>query len=125
MKHIFLMIAVVILFPITIRPSFAQSSQESQPVGDQNANTASLIQAYGRVSQVSGNQFVLKSNVGQLTVIKGQTIDFQPNEPIVVTGIPDAQSGALNAYSITRSDGTNITFGANGISVQRLADILQ
>ncbi len=125
MKQVLLLTTVVISFPIMIQPVIAQSrSQRIQPLGVQNLNNPVLTMVYGRVTQVNGNQFTLNSNVGQLTVNKTQAINLQPNEPVTVTGIPDAQSRVFNAYSITRSDGTNITFNSSGISVQRIVDSL-
>lgn len=122
MKRSLLLMTAAISVSVIPQPATAQT--RSQPFGVQNLNAPILTKVYGRVNQVSGQQFTLNSNVGQLTISKAQSINLQPNEPVTVTGTPDTQSGMFNAYSITRSDGTNITFSSNGVSVQRLIDRL-
>ncbi|MGG6267468.1 hypothetical protein ACQ4M3_23195 [Leptolyngbya sp. AN03gr2] len=125
MKYVLLFMAAVITLPIATQPAIAQTRSPSiQPLGVQNLNDARLTKVHGRVAQVNGSQFTLNSNVGQLIVSKTQAINLRPNEPVTVTGTPNPQSRVFNAYSITRSDGTNIVFNSDGASVQRLLDYL-
>ncbi|MEP0919715.1 hypothetical protein NC981_23070 [Leptolyngbya sp. DQ-M1] len=127
MRRVWLLISTAVLTG-TAFPAVAQVAppanrpQSSQDASVQVNNSAPLIMVYGRIKQVRGTQFSLNSNLGLLTVNKREAIDLQPNEPVTVVGIPDAQSGTLNTYSITRSDGTNITFNSTGTVIQRLAD---
>ena len=102
-------------------PAIAQSSGQNN---SSSPNNASLLKVYGRVAQVNENQFILNSNTGQLTISKQQAVDLTVNEPVAVTGTLSAQPSTLNAYSITRADGTNITFTPTGTSVQRVIDSL-
>lgn len=120
MKYVLLFMAAVITLPIATQPAIAQT----QSLGVQNLNDARLTKVHGRVAQVNGSQFTLNSNVGELIVSKTQAINLRPNEPVTVTGTPNPQSRVFNAYSITRSDGTNIVFNSDGASVQRLLDYL-
>lgn len=65
----------------------------------------------GEVVSVAGNNFVLNDGTGQLIVDAGprwwREIDLSPGEQITVTG-ELGKGGELDAYSITRSDGTLI-----------------
>jgi hypothetical protein len=119
MKSTWISLAIAAVVSGIALPATAQSSSQPTP-----QNRASLIKVYGRVAQVNENQFVLNSNIGQLTVSKQQSINLALNEPVTVTGTIGGQPSTLSAYSITRADGTNITFTATGISVQRLIDSL-
>jgi hypothetical protein len=108
--------------------TFPATAQSSEQYSLQPQNSNALISTYGRVAQVNENQFVLNSNLGQITVSKQQPVNLNVNEPVTVTGTLTGalgtQSSTLNAYSITRSDGTNITFTPTGALIQSIADSL-
>jgi hypothetical protein len=66
----------------------------------------------GEVTSVVGNDFVLRDNTGEIIVDAGPTwwqqIDIQPGEQVTVTGEVSKKSRELDAFSITRSDGSRI-----------------
>ncbi len=69
------------------------------------------ISVSGRVTSVVGNSFVLDDGSGQLIVDAGprwwQPIDLTVGEQLTVTG-KVGRSGELDAFSITRSNGSVI-----------------
>ncbi|NDJ19967.1 hypothetical protein [Myxacorys almedinensis] len=101
-----------------------QAPQNVQQPETTDSTRPDLTKIYGRVNQVSGNQFILNANTGTVTVEKREALNLRPNEPIAITGSFDAQSNRFTAYSITRSDGTVIRFTPSGASVSRISDIL-
>jgi hypothetical protein len=128
MKRVWLLMSITALIG-TASPTIAQTSPTNRSPSSQDDNaqvnrTVPLVMVHGRVNQVRGTQFSLNSNLGLLTVNKREMIDLRPNEPVTVVGVPDAKSSLFNAYSITRSDGTNITFNPTGTVIQRIADQL-
>jgi uncharacterized protein YdeI (BOF family) len=66
----------------------------------------------GEVTSVVGNDFVLRDNTGEIIVDAGPTwwqqIDIQAGEQVTVTGEVSKKSRELDAFSITRSDGSRI-----------------
>lgn len=101
-------------------PAFSQPSTLSNPVPSSASERLPYFTfVNGTVSKPNGNQFILERSRGAITVSTGQyAINLAPNESISVTGTLDPRTGRLNAFSITRSTGTNITFQPNGIVIQ-------
>jgi Bacterial OB fold (BOF) protein len=66
----------------------------------------------GEVLSVVGNDFVLSDGTGEIIVDAGPTwwhnIDVEPGEQVTVTGEVSKKSNELDAFSITRSDGSTI-----------------
>lgn len=126
MKRIGLLMSITALIG-TASPTIAQTSPANRSPSSQDASvqvnrSVPLVMVHGRINQVSETQFSLDSNLGLLTVNKREMIELQPNEPVTVVVVPDEQSNLLNAYSITRADGTNITFNSTGTVIQRISD---
>ncbi len=126
MKRIGLLMSITALIG-TASPTIAQTSPENRSPSSQDASvqvnrSVPLVMVHGRINQVRETQFSLDSNLGLLTVNKREMIDLRPNEPVTVVVVPDAQSSVFDAYSITRADGTNITFNSTGTVIQRIAD---
>jgi hypothetical protein len=84
----------------------------------QNSNIRELQQrapgvtVSGEVASVVGNDFVLRDNTGEIIVDAGPTwwrrLQIKPGEQVTVTGELSKKSGELNAFSITRDDGSRI-----------------
>jgi uncharacterized protein YdeI (BOF family) len=84
----------------------------------QNASIGELqkrspgVTVTGEVASVVGNDFVLKDNTGEIIVDAGPTwwrkLEIQPGERVTVTGEISNKSGELDAFSITRSNGSRI-----------------
>jgi Bacterial OB fold (BOF) protein len=84
----------------------------------QNTNIGELQQrspgvtVTGEVASVVGNDFVLRDNSGEIIVDAGPTwwrrLEIQPGERVTVTGEVSNKSGELDAFSITRSNGSRI-----------------
>lgn len=126
MKRIGLLMSITVLIG-TASPTIAQTSPANRSPSSQDDSvqvnrSVPLVMVHGRINQVRETQFSLDSNLGLLTVNKREMIDLRPNEPVTVVVVPDAQSSVFNAYSITRADGTNITFNSTGTVIQRIAD---
>lgn len=126
MKRIGLLMSITALIG-TASPTIAQTSPANRSPSSQDASvqvnrSVPLVMVHGRINQVRETQFSLDSNLGLLTVNKREMIDLRPNEPVTVVVVPDAQSSVFDAYSITRADGTNITFNSTGTVIQRIAD---
>jgi Bacterial OB fold (BOF) protein len=66
----------------------------------------------GEVISVVGNDFVLSDGTGEIIVDAGPTwwhnIDVEPGEQVTVTGEVSKKSNELDAFSITRGDGSTI-----------------
>lgn len=66
----------------------------------------------GQITSVVGNDFVLDDGTGQIIVDAGpqwwQEIKLTEGEEVTVTGELEERGGELDAYSITRSDGSTI-----------------
>jgi hypothetical protein len=75
------------------------------------------ITVSGEVTSVVGNDFVLDDGTGQLIVDAGPNwwhqIDISEGEEVTVTG-ELGRGGELDAYSITRSDGSTIEIRSPG-----------
>ncbi|MBD1854759.1 MULTISPECIES: hypothetical protein [Leptolyngbya] len=126
MKRIGLLMSITALIG-TASPTIAQTSPANRSPSSQDASvqvnrSVPLVMVHGRINQVRETQFSLDSNLGLLTVNKREMIDLRPNEPVTVVVVPDAQASVFDAYSITRADGTNITFNSTGTVIQRIAD---
>lgn len=104
--------------PFVALPSFAQvPTQTTRSTVDRN-NASPLLFVYGTVSNPSGNRFTLNRTNDQIVIATGQyAINLVSNEPVTVTGTRNPQTGQIEAYSITRSTGTNITFLPSGVSI--------
>jgi hypothetical protein len=65
----------------------------------------------GEITSVVGNNFVLNDGTGEIIVDAGprwwQEIDLSPGEEVTVTG-ELGKGGEINAYSITRGDGSTM-----------------
>ena len=74
----------------------------------QRSNTTTVS---GEIMSVVGNDFVLDDGTGQIIVDAGprwwQEINFSPGEEVIVTG-ELGKGGEIDAYSITRNDGSTI-----------------
>lgn len=126
MKRIGLLMSITALIG-TASPTIAQTSPANRSPSSQDASvqvnrSVPLVMVHGRINQVRETQFSLDSNLGLLTVNKREMIDLRPNEPVTVVVVPDAKASVFDAYSITRADGTNITFNSTGTVIQRIAD---
>lgn len=66
----------------------------------------------GQITSVVGNDFVLDDGTGQIIVDAGpqwwQEIELTEGEEVTVTGELEERGGQIDAYSITRSDGSTI-----------------
>jgi hypothetical protein len=90
---------------VIIIPSLAQAQT---PI-NQLQRTNPGITVRGQVVSVVGNDFILDDGTGQIIVDAGprwwQEISLSEGEEVSVTG-EVGRSGELDAFSITRSDGT-------------------
>lgn len=101
-------------------PAFSQASTQTNPASPSAPERLPYFTSVnGTVNKLNRNQFILERSRGAITVTTGRyAIDLAPNEPIAVTGTLDPSTGSLEAFSITRSNGTNITFHSSGIEIQ-------
>lgn len=101
----------------TVAQTVSQPSQSNRNAIERG-NAPSLRFVYGTVSNLDRNQFTLNHSNDRVTITTGQyAINLAPNEPIAVTGAFNPQTGQLEAYSITRSTGTNITLHPKDASI--------
>ncbi len=75
------------------------------------------ITVSGEITSVVGNDFVLNDSTGEIIVDAGprwwQEINLAPGEEVTVTG-ELGRGGELDAYSITRGDGSTIEIRSPG-----------
>ncbi|MGG6265556.1 hypothetical protein ACQ4M3_06070 [Leptolyngbya sp. AN03gr2] len=120
-QHTLIPIISATLMSLVALPALAQTSARSaQTSGStpERSNASSLLFVYGTVSNPTGNRFILNRSNDQIVVTTGQyAINLAPNEPIAVTGTLNPRTGQIEAYSITRSTGTNITLLPSGVTI--------
>ena len=97
---------------IGVAPAIAipQITTAQVPIGDLQ-NQSPGITVSGTVTSIVGNDFVLDDGTGQIIVDAGprwwQAINVSEGERLTVTG-EIGRGGELDAFTITRSDGTVI-----------------
>jgi hypothetical protein len=102
-----LTLAAISAITIGTLPTLAQAQTK---IGDlqQRANGTTVS---GKVTQIVGNDFIIDDGTGQLIVDAGprwwREINLKPGEQVSVTG-ELGRSGELDAFSITREDGSVI-----------------
>lgn len=105
---IFLGLAIAATIPVVAAPSLAQRQTPINEIQQVNPG----ITVSGRVVSVVGNDFVLDDGTGQVIVDAGprwwQEINVSEGEELTVTG-EVGRGGELDAFSITRSDGSVIS----------------
>jgi hypothetical protein len=102
------LIAVASIFTFSL-PNLVRA--QSSSIGELEQRSPGVTVS-GEVTSVVGNDFVLRDNTGEIIVDAGPTwwqqIDIQPEEQVTVTGEVSQKSRELDAFSITRSDGSRI-----------------
>lgn len=102
-----LALTLIPLTPVVYRPTAAYAQTRIRDL----QQTSPGITISGTVNQAIGNHFVLDDSSGQIIVDAGprweQPISLTPGERVTVRG-KVGRSGELDAFSITRSDGTVI-----------------
>ncbi len=90
-------------------PTFAQAQSRAK-IGDLQQRTNGTTVS-GKITQIVGNDFIIDDGTGQLIVDAGprwwREINLKSGEQITVTG-ELGRSGELDAFSITRADGSVI-----------------
>ncbi len=110
-KQVFFGLTLVAISAITIPtlPTLAQTQTRTR-ISDlqQRANG---INVSGKVTQIVGNDFIIDDGTGQLIVDAGprwwREINLKPGEQVTVRG-ELGRGGELDAFSITRADGSVI-----------------
>ncbi|MBW4644864.1 MAG: DNA-binding protein [Goleter apudmare HA4340-LM2] len=104
-----LTLAVISAIAIPALPTLAQAQNRTR-ISDlqQRANS---ITVSGKVTQIVGNDFIVDDGTGQLIVDAGprwwREINLKSGEQVAVTG-ELGRNGELDAFSITRGDGSVI-----------------
>ncbi|NJM73236.1 MAG: DNA-binding protein [Scytonema sp. RU_4_4] len=110
-KQVFfgLTLAAISVITIPTLPTLAQTQTRTR-ISDlqQRANGTTVS---GKVTQIVGNDFIIDDGTGQLVVDAGprwwREINLKSGEQVTVTG-ELGRGGELDAFSITRADGSVI-----------------
>lgn len=90
-------------------PTLAQAQTKTQ-IGDLQQRTNGTTVS-GKITQIVGNDFILDDGTGQLVIDAGprwwREINLKSGEQVTVTG-ELGRGGELDAFSITRADGSVI-----------------
>ncbi|BAU11657.1 hypothetical protein LEP3755_21590 [Leptolyngbya sp. NIES-3755] len=115
---------VPMLFPASVLASNHQRLEQTKVLARQDLSRPQFTMLTGRVNRVDGNRIFLDRAQGQMIINAKETVNLASNEPITVTGNVIPSSNELNAFSITRSDGSVIEFREGRKTVSRLLDRL-
>ncbi|MBD6614862.1 DNA-binding protein [Komarekiella sp. 'clone 1'] len=104
-----LTLAAISAITIPTLPTLAQAQTRTR-ISDLQQRTAGTTVS-GKVTQIVGNDFIIDDGSGQLIVDAGprwwREIDLKSGEQVTVTG-ELGRGGELDAFSITRADGSVI-----------------
>jgi hypothetical protein len=106
-RPLFVALMILATGAASIIPDFAQAQTSIEELQQRPAGTT----ISGEIVSVVGNNFLLDDGTGQIIVDAGprwwQEINLSPGEEVTVTG-ELGKGGEMDAYSITRNDGSTI-----------------
>lgn len=104
-----LTLAAISAITIPTLPTLAQAQTRTRISDLQQRTTGTTVS--GKVTQIVGNDFIIDDGSGQLIIDAGprwwREIDLKSGEQVTVTG-ELGRGGELDAFSITRADGSVI-----------------
>jgi hypothetical protein len=106
-QQLFVALTVLAAGATLIIPDLAKAQTSIEELQQRSNGTT----VSGEIVSVVGNDFVLNDGTGEIIVDAGprwwQEIDLSPGEEVTVTG-ELGKGGEIDAYSITRGDGSTI-----------------